>query len=815
MARDKKRQVKRCVEKLKRSHRRHLAALAMSKDPQMRKLALQQLAGGNSIGTTQHKPRQAVPPERFKEHFEKLFSKASEQETFGLTEEKVGRPKAEPLDALSGPPSLSEIQLAISRPQDNKAPGANGLPSEVFKAGGAPLAHKLHRDFKAIWPAVGADGITNDAKVFQSWQDAEVVTLFKNKGSRSDPSNYRGIFLLDVAGKIFASVIERRIRQAAEAWLSDSQNGFREKRSTSHAIHTLRRLQDACRIADMKAFVAFVDFEKAFDSPPRAAIYECLAWIGIPQDLLAVVRAIHESPKGKVSGSKVWFQVARGIRQGCTLGPLLFNILLEFAKRLAGLNTNTGGIKLSCARRKQMDVPPELVGQTFCVGSVEFADDMAVVETAATRLSEALDKLQAVTGAIGLNLSVAKTEWMYLHNPDSEELGACQSRRSPAANCCEQVLLNGKPLKHVSCFRYLGSILSENGGTLEDTRFRVMQAELALNKHNAIWKSDLTLRFKIRHLQTRVFPSLLYATECGNHTQKDLDAIGTFLNKCRRRVLNVGRREADGTVIKNSELHKKCVLPEPLDLLSRRRLTFAAKLLLWSPSTVAKQMIWANVSMTGTRRVGGRERSSYLNVLVQDLKYLYSGELPQVPSLAEYCHLMQAVGPLHIQRVLKELKPNTARGSSLRLVNERPKTHPCTHTGCIAKFAEQKEVNRHIRRVHAGQGRADARGGDPDKPFACLEPGCSARFKTGGWLARHQKSNHGVAVPNTPRASPQPSAGVGPVQVQTLPGSLVGRAPHLRGDGGSTENPVSLPGDGQSGPGSRRSQRLRGQAAEE
>jgi hypothetical protein len=64
--------------------------------------------------------------------------------------------------------------------------------------------------------------------------------------------------------------------------LDDSQNGFRGKRSTSMSIHVLHPIQEACRSADLKAFAVFVDFEKAFDSPPRMALYECLSWIGIP-----------------------------------------------------------------------------------------------------------------------------------------------------------------------------------------------------------------------------------------------------------------------------------------------------------------------------------------------------------------------------------------------------------------------------------------------------------------------------------------------------------------------------------------------------
>jgi Reverse transcriptase (RNA-dependent DNA polymerase) len=79
-----------------------------------------------------------------------------------------------------------------------------------------------------------------------------------------------------------------------------------------------------------ESLCGFVDFEKAFDSLPRKALYECLDWIGIPSDLLSMIMAIHECPRRKVCGSAVWFKVTRGVQQGCVLGPTMFIILLAW-----------------------------------------------------------------------------------------------------------------------------------------------------------------------------------------------------------------------------------------------------------------------------------------------------------------------------------------------------------------------------------------------------------------------------------------------------------------------------------------------------
>ena len=83
-----------------------------------------------------------------------------------------------------------------------------------------------------------------------------------------------------------------------------------------------------------------------------------------------------------------------------------------------------------------------------------------------------------------------------------------------------------------------------------------VQAEISLKKYIAIWGSDLTVRQKVRLLKTLVMPCLLYATEGVNHSKHEIDAINVFFNKCRRRILKVGRSATVGTVISNQELHR-------------------------------------------------------------------------------------------------------------------------------------------------------------------------------------------------------------------------------------------------------------------
>jgi len=434
-----------------------------------------------------------------------------------------------------------------------------------------------------------------------------------------------------------------------------------------------------------------------------------------------------------------------------------------------------------------MPVLPVDVDVVFSVGEDRYCDDIFFVDTSPERVNAALERLQTVCGRIGLNISVGKTEWLYLHNPSAQALEECRANRCQLTNCCAKIRLGSRPIKHVSCFKYLGSMVSENGGMYEETRFRVLQATVSLNRYNGIWDSELTLRQKVRFLKTHVLPSLVYASECGNHTQKEVSMISVFLNMCRRRLLGVGKCMADGTVIRVEELKRRCRLPEPLDLLSRRRINFITKVVVQPHCMVARQMLYARMEVQpgdGTRNVSGRDRSSYVNVLTHDLGYLYSGQSAK-QSFDGLMGLAHRMGLEHTQKILKALKPDEKRGGNLKLVSARPKLFFCPMGGCTAGFAEQKEVNMHVKKSHSvvaeppvaptverqpigGDGlRLPARGvtstegertGDgavvPNaRAYPCPFPGCSKTYKASGWLANHLKSNHnGLAVPVDPES---------------------------------------------------------------
>ena len=81
----------------------------------------------------------------------------------------------------------------------------------------------------------------------QETRDCNIVTLYKNKGDRSDCNNYRGISLLNIVGKVFARVVLNILQKLAERIYPESQCGFRAERSTADMVVSLRQLQGKWR----------------------------------------------------------------------------------------------------------------------------------------------------------------------------------------------------------------------------------------------------------------------------------------------------------------------------------------------------------------------------------------------------------------------------------------------------------------------------------------------------------------------------------------------------------------------------------------
>ena len=193
----------------------------------------------------------------------------------------------------------------------------------MFKHGGQYLLHRLHRFILLTW---------NSKQLPQQWKDANIVTIFKRKGDQAVCGNSRGISLLSVAGKILARVmLQRLLTHVVDMVMPESQCGFRRNRSTIDMVFVARLLQEKCREQHSSLYLAFIDLTKAFDTVNRTLLWGILSKFGCTPQFLAVLREFHDGMSARVVLNGLEsdpFMVNVGVKQGCVLAPVIFNLFL-------------------------------------------------------------------------------------------------------------------------------------------------------------------------------------------------------------------------------------------------------------------------------------------------------------------------------------------------------------------------------------------------------------------------------------------------------------------------------------------------------
>ena len=204
--------------------------------------------------------------------------------------------------------------------------------------------------------------------------------------------------------------------------------------------------------------------------------------MGIPDHLTCLLRNVYAGQEATVRtrhGTTDWFQIGKGVRQGCILSPCLFNFYAESIMRNAGLDEAQAGIRI--ARRN--------------ISNLRYADDTTLMAESKEELKSLLMKVKEENEKTALKLNIQKMKIM-------------------ASGPITSWQIDGEMMEPVRNFIFLGSKITADGDCCHEIKRCLRLGKKVMTNLDSIFKSrDIALPTKVRLVKAMVFPVVMYGCE--------------------------------------------------------------------------------------------------------------------------------------------------------------------------------------------------------------------------------------------------------------------------------------------------------------
>ena len=412
--------------------------------------------------------------------------------------------------------TIEEIMDSRGILKPGKATGADNVNNEMI----LEALNTYPEAFKNLMNILLKQGVG-----VTQWLTSLLVPIHK-KGPTDDPDNYRGIALISCLAKLFYAVLNRRLMGycLAKSILSPSQLGFLAGNRTSDAHIILHNLiNDYCHKRGSKIYGCFVDFSKAFDSIPRDRMFQKLLDIGITGKFYDIIKYIYEGDQICVKLDDMItpaIKTMMGVRQGCVLSPLLFNIYMsDFTSSLS----ENVGVQLANNQN---------------INCILWADDIILLSESEDGLNTLLADLKVYSDINQLKVNTDKTKCMIFN-----KTGRLIRRN---------FYLGTTRLENVRNYKYLGLIITPSGeirSALDDLRSRALKAYMALKNKLGICFRD-HIEDTIMLFDSLVKPILLYGSDFWGclKTPKNNPVENLHMQFCRQ-ILGVQKNTSNNGVL--------------------------------------------------------------------------------------------------------------------------------------------------------------------------------------------------------------------------------------------------------------------------
>ena len=285
--------------------------------------------------------------------------------------------------------SQHEMSVAIKKMKENKAADENGVIAKYLEV---EEVEKLR-------------GLMNLADIPKQWKESRVKLL--HKGGRTDElKKYRPIVIINITCKLCMLLV----REIIDKWTEDSgmlgeiQGCFRRGRRTEDNLFMLERLIEMVKGRKGEIFVAYLDMEKAYDRVNRKKLFEVMRCYEVHEKLVRLIERIYDGSLVKFELEEVttgWCKSDSGVRQGCPLSPLLFNIYVRELGNV--ISTCVHGVKYAV-------VGKDGVMEWKSQAGLLYADDVCLMANSEKDLKVIMEKVNECIAEYGLKVNEKKSK---------------------------------------------------------------------------------------------------------------------------------------------------------------------------------------------------------------------------------------------------------------------------------------------------------------------------------------------------------------------------------------------------------------------
>ena len=383
-----------------------------------------------------------------------------------------------PLDYLISLEELKDVEGVL---KNGKASGIDLISYEMLKCIIAYNPNILLKVFNSV--------LQHNLSI-SDWF-VSIITPIHKKGPKMDPDNYRGISLISCLYKLLTAILNKRLEKYCKEnkILPENALGFVSGNRTSDAHLILHYLtQNYCHKSNRYIYSCFVDFSKAFDCIPRDILFQRLIDKGITGKVFNLIKNIymHEKCQIKMGGMlSDPFDANQGVRQGCILSPILFNIFISDLPNILN-NPENEPVKFSL---------------TKTLSCILWADDLVMFSETKEGLTKMIGRLSTFASENGLTINVDKTKCM-VFNKSGRHIRCTIPYGNTIINSTRE-------------YKYLGFLVTPSGEVntgIRDLKARALYALVQLRKKMGIhFRENIVMSLYL--FDTLIKPIILYCSD--------------------------------------------------------------------------------------------------------------------------------------------------------------------------------------------------------------------------------------------------------------------------------------------------------------